>query len=538
MTAVFLSSCNSEKETGRPNILLIMADDMGYSDLGCYGGEINTPHLDRLAENGIRFTNFYNTARCCPTRASLMTGLYPHDAGLGHMTGLNMSPGYQGRLGDSTVTIAEVLGANGYFTAMTGKWHAGADRKTWPENRGFQRFFGIHHWVDSFFKVLFDCEVFEDGEMVIPKSDNPQLYAEPGKEWYTTDVFTTKAIDYIDQADEADMPFFVYVAYNAPHWPLEAHDDVIEKYLDKYSSGYESLRIEKYEKMKEMGIIDPAWSLPEQDTPDWDSHGDSVKLDLEFRRAIYSAQIDIMDENIGRLANHLDAIGELDNTVILFLSDNGCSAEPMGEDYGWQWGINTKWNYQDWRKNSARQGASQGRIWTVTSNAPFRLFKRFTHEGGIATPLIAHWPDGIREPGRLDHRPGHVIDIMATCIELSGSEYPETRNGVPVRGLRGLSLVDNFRGNKGTEHEMLFWEHEGHGALRMGKWKLVSVDPNDAEQWELYDLEKDRTETNDLSVELPDVRQDMIEKWITMAYDTRALPLPDRENAIRVPVEK
>ena len=306
-----LFSCEKQSEN-KPNILLIMADDMGYSDIGCFGGEINTPNLDKLAENGIRFTQFYNTARCCPTRASLITGLYPHEAGIGHMTHINSGPGYLGFLNDSCVTIPEVLSKAGYFTGMSGKWHSGAVRKSWPENRGFDRFFGIHHWVDSYFKVLHDCEVFENGKMVIQATENPEPYAKEGEEWYTTDIFTTKAIEHIDEALEAGRAFFEYVAYNAPHWPLEAHDEVIEKYISKYSAGYEKLRHDKYAKMIEMGIIDPDWKLPLQTTPAWDSHSDSVKEDLDFRRAIYAAQIEIMDENIGRMVRHLEEKGILD----------------------------------------------------------------------------------------------------------------------------------------------------------------------------------------------------------------------------------
>jgi len=518
-----------------PNILLIMADDMGYSDLGCYGGEINTPVLDGLAEKGIRFTQFYNTARCCPTRASLMTGLYPHESGVGHMTHINYGPGYLGYLNDSTVTIAEILSDSGYFTAMTGKWHAGAVKKSWPENRGFQRYFGIHHWIDSYFNILEDCEVFENGEVVIPATRSPQLYAENGKEWYTTDVFTTKAIEFIDEALEAGKPFFQYVAYNAPHWPLEAHDDVIAKYLDRYNMGYDILRRTKYERMKEMGLLKAEWSLPDQNTPEWDSHSDSAKADLEFRRAIYAAQVDIMDQNIGRIVDHLKNRGALENTVIFFLSDNGCSAEPMGEDYGWQWENNTRWNYGVWRSNSGRS-ASQGRIWSVTSNTPFRKNKRYTHEGGISTPLIVHWLKGLINPGSLDDEPGHLVDIMATCIELAGAVYPAQRNGVELKPPRGVSLTDNLRGERGREHNVIFWEHEGHGALRKGEWKIVSVDPSDESLWELYNMKEDRTETNDLSNKEPELRTELINLWINMAYETKAWPKGDEP--VSNPVDK
>jgi len=538
LSSTLLISSTSAKSVQKPNIVLIMADDMGYSDIGCFGGEINTPNLDQLANQGVKFTQFYNCARCCPTRASLMTGLYPHESGIGHMTHRNNEPGYLGYLNDSCVTIPEVLSKAGYFTAMTGKWHSGAVRKSWPENRGFQRFFGIHHWVDSYFKVLKDCEVYENGKMVIPATKNPELYAKEGDEWYTTDVFTTKAIDYIREAIHKEEPFFQYVAYNAPHWPLEAHDSVINKYLDDYSIGYEALRHKKYERMKDMGIIKENWDLPKQVAPKWDSHSDSTKLDLEFRRAIYAAQIEIMDQNIGRIINFLKEKEEFQNTVIFFLSDNGCSAEPMGKNYGWQWGKNTRWNYEEWRKNSGRDGASQGRIWSITSNTPFRKNKRYTHEGGIATPLIVHWSNGIKNPGRIDRKLSHVVDIMATCVDLADAKYPSEKNGIPVLDKRGLSLIADLNDKEGEKHDFIFWEHEGHAALRKGQWKIVSVNPKKPKTWELYNMDNDRTETKDMSDTYRYLRKNMIQEWKRLAHEMKVLPWPDPDKARSNPVHK
>lgn len=526
------------KENSKPNILLIMADDMGYSDIGCFGGEINTPNIDKLASEGIRFTQFYNTARSCPSRACLMTGLYPHEVGVGHLTGAEAGPGYLGHLNDSCFTIAEVLANAGYSTSMVGKWHAGHNRESWPENRGFQYFWGTHNFIDSYFKVLNDCEVFENGQMVISKDDSPTSGNSPDTEWYTTDVFTNKTIEAIDKAVEGGKPFFQYLAFNSPHWPLEAHDDVIEKYLDHYKAGYEVLRKQKYERMQQMGIVSKKWKLPENTMPDWDSLSDSTKLDTEFRRAIYAAQVEIMDRNIGRLVKHLKDKNILDNTVIIFLSDNGCSAEPEDNFFGYQWGKNTRWNYQDWRRNSARQGASQGMVWAITSNSPYILYKKFIHEGGISTPLIVHWPEGIEKPGAIDHKPGHLIDIMATCIDLANADYPSKRKNISVKKYRGISLVKNLKGGKSPEHEAIFWEHEGHGGLRMGKWKLVSVNPVEDSEWELYDLENDRTETNDLSAVYPGKCKEMIRKWTELAYETNVLPWPDYENAKRTPIDK
>jgi arylsulfatase A-like enzyme len=523
----------------KPNILLIMADDMGYSDIGCFGGEVNTPNIDRLAGNGIRFSQFYNAARCCPTRASLMTGLYPHESGVGRMTSRNNGPGYLGYLNDSCVTIPEVLSQADYFTGMAGKWHSGAVKKSWPENRGFQRFYGIHHWVDSYFKVLSDCEIFENGEIVIPQTDNPGS-DNPGddKEWYTTDVFTDKAIEHISEALDQGKPFFQYVAYNAPHWPLEAHDEFIEKYLDMYEEGYEELRKSKFKKMQEMGLISQKWNLPDPVTPEWDTLTDSEKHDTRFRRAIYAAQIEIMDHNIGRIVEHLENNGELDNTIILFISDNGCSAEPETNWFGYQWGKNTKENYQDWRKNSVRKGASQGMAWALTSNAPFQKYKKFAHEGGISTPLIVHWPERIPNTGSIDDSPGHIVDIMATCLDVAGVMYPEELNGNQIRKQRGISLTKNLRGEQSREQRELFWEHEDHAAIRRGPWKIVTVDCSNEDNWELYNIDNDRTETDDLSAEFPKMRSDLIALWEKTAFETDVLPKPDPAKAVRNPVDK
>ncbi|MFC0875607.1 arylsulfatase [Saccharicrinis sp. FJH2] len=532
LTSLSLSSCIKEKET-RPNILLILADDMGYSDLGSFGGEMNTYNLDRLAHNGVRFTQFYNTARCCPSRASLMTGLYPHESGVGYMSDLNVSPGYRGYLNDSCATIAEVLGDAGYFTAMVGKWHIGSLKKAWPENRGFQKFFGIHHWIDSYYGVLDDSEIYEDGRMVIPVTDNPELYAENGKEWYTTDVFTTKAMEYMDEAQAEGKPFFQYLAYNAPHWPLHAPKEVVEKYIGMYKNGYEALRKEKYEQMIQTGIISSDWELPPQTTPDWEKLSEDDRETLDFYRAIYAAQIEVLDQNIGRIVEHLKEKGMLDNTVIIFLSDNGCSAEPMNSDFGFYWNKNRKGNYDEWRKSPSRKGGSQGRVWSVTSNTPFRKNKRFTHEGGISAPLIVYWPDGITNTDRINNKASHLVDIMATCVDLGKAQYPES-----VKPMRGISLVPDLRGKESLPHDYIFWEHEGHGALRNAKWKIVNLHAKDATSWELYDMEKDRTEMHDLSDKYPEIRQQMIKKWTEMAYDTNVLPWPDWSTKTYNPVEK
>ncbi len=530
-TSLVLSACVS-KEKPVPNILLIMADDMGYSDLGCYGGEMTTPNLDSLAEEGIMYTSFYNTARCCPSRASLMTGLYPHEAGVGYMSDLNVGGGYQGYLNDSCQTIAEVLGRAGYYTAMTGKWHTGAVREAWPENRGFQHFFGIHHWVDSYFTVLNDCEIFEDGVMRIPETEHPALYGEEGREWYTTDVFTSKAISYMGEALEEGKPFFQYVAYNAPHWPLHAPADLVNKYVGTYRKGYEALREEKYQRMIDMGLISRDWKLPEQETPLWDTLSAEMQEQLDFYRAIYAAQIESLDQNIGRMVSFLREKGALDNTVIIFLSDNGCSAEPMNSIFGFDREKNKVENYDSWRRNPGRSGSSQGRVWSITSNTPFRKYKRFTHEGGISAPLIVHWPEGIRKPG-VSVRLAHIVDIMATCADLGRADYPENK-----KPLRGLNLLEEGNYMHSGEHDYLFWEHEGHGALRYREWKIVNADAKNELSWELYNMTSDRTEQNDLSEIYPELKKEMTERWYGMALETGALPWPDWSKKKYNPVDK
>jgi len=520
-----ISTGTAKHRDDRPNILLILCDDMGYSDIGCFGGEIRTPNLDRLAAGGVRFTQFYNTARCCPTRASLMTGLYPHECGVGHMTGRDRGAGYRGFINDSSVTIAEVLAAAGYRTMMTGKWHAGTTKDHWPEDRGFHRFHGIHNWVDSYWKVLRGCEVYEDGKVVTPATSDPPNFIHRGREWYSTEVFTDHAIRFIDEAVWTGEPFFQYVAYNAPHWPLEAPDEDIAKYRGKYTSGWRELRRRRYRRMIEMGILQKSWALSEDDAPKWESLSDADRDELDFRRSIYAAQIDRMDRNIGRLVRRLKDRGVYENTLILFLSDNGCSAEPEGEMFGYKFAKNRVANFATWRKESGRS-ASQGRAWANASNTPFRLFKKWSHEGGVSTPLIAHWPAGIQRPGRLDHQPGHVVDILATCVDLAGATYPKTHKGKAIKPPRGISLLPTLQGRDRQPHDAIYWEHQNSAAIRMGKWKLVCENVPAGRPWELYDMDADRTETRDLAMKHPDRVAAMKKAWLAWARDTNVLPFP------------
>lgn len=507
----------------RPNIVVILADDMGYSDLGCYGGEIQTPNLDRLAAGGVRFTQFYNAARCCPTRASLQTGLYPHQADVGHMVYKDEGPGYHGRLNRRCVTLAEVLKGAGYHTMMSGKWHVGHDPGVRPPDRGYDRFYGIHKHVDSYFKVLRGCSIYEGDKEVIPASDELPKTDDPNHPWYTTDVFTDHALTFLDEAVQADKPFFLYLAYNAPHWPLEAPDEDIEKYRGTYTDGWSAVRRERLKRMRQMGLIDRDWELPPDDGPDWETLSAEDRDNLDFRRAIYAAQVDRMDRNIGRVVDRLAKHGAMDNTLILFLSDNGCSAEPERQMFGYRFAQNRVENFASWRTDSGRS-ASQGLAWANASNTPFRKFKRWTHEGGVATPLIVHWPGGIRKPGRLVHQPGHIIDIMATCVDVSGAVYPKRYGGNAIQPMEGASLKPAFTGGKIARQSPLFWEHEGNWAIRDGRWKLVCDGPKGPR--ELYDLQTDRTEMHDLAREYPDRVEAMTETWRQWAKQRHVLPWP------------
>ena len=511
----------------RPNIVLIMADDMGYSDVGCYGGEINTPNIDGLANDGLRFTQFYNTGRCCPTRASLMTGLYPHEAGLGHMVYGDKGPGYHPFLNKQCVTIAGVLRDAGYRTMMTGKWHVGHKQGQWPTDRGFEHFYGIHIHVDSYFKVLGGCPVYHNNRLAIAPTADPENTLHPDQEWYTTDVFTDWSLKFLDEAKDDNRPFFLYTAYNSPHWPLEAPDENIVRYKGKYDTGWDVLRKQKLERMKALGLLSPETALSPSNCPAWDSVSTEDQRELAFRREIYAAQIERMDQNIGRIVAKLRELGKLEDTLLLFLSDNGCCAE--GGMFGYQWKKNTRDNFGRWRKQSGRS-SSTGEAWSNASNAPFRLHKRWVHEGGIATPLIAHWPKVITEGGELSHQVGHVIDVMATCVDVAGADYPTSVNGESIKPLSGRSFLPNLKDRTVKSDRTLFWEHETHAAIRKGDWKLVTLNGTKADAWELYKLEQVRTETDDLAQQKPAMVKQLAEEWTQWARRANVLPWPKDRN--------
>ena len=498
--------------TDRPNIIIILADDMGFSDIGCYGGEIRTPVLDRLAANGLRLTQFYNTGRCCPTRAALLTGLYSHQSGVGHMTGDDGEefPGYRGRLNRQCVTIAEVLAEAGYFTAMSGKWHVGSKEQAWwPRERGFHRFYGVPQGGGFYFQpkqgrdIVLDDEILHPGGEPVPD------------DWYVTDAFTDYGLTFIDEAVDEQQPFFLYVAHIAPHFPLEAPAEEIARYDGVYEDGWAPLREARHRRQLEMGLLKQRWPLSEDD------RGKRSWQELENRARqargmeTYAAIVERLDRNIGRIVDHLTQREILDNTLLVFLSDNGGCAE--GGTYVTS-------------KDGVPLGAfgsdvKYGKAWANASNTPFRMYKHYVHEGGIASPFVVHWPLVIPERlnGTFCHEPGHVVDLMATCIDVAQASYPESYRGHDLVPLAGRSLVALFQGETRPDRP-LFWEHEGNRAVRSGDWKLVAKGRKGA--WELYNLASDRTELNNLADSQPDKVRELATLWEDWAQQTHVVPHP------------
>lgn len=495
----------------KPNILLILADDMGFSDIGSFGAEIHTPNLDRLALNGLRMTNMYNCARCCPSRASLLTGLYPHQAGIGHMTLNKGIPSYQGYLREDCVTLGEILKSAGYFTVLTGKWHVGGfvgrnkkDKDVFkfkdpyhplPTDRGFDRFYGNPAGGGSYFNVW-------------PLIDQDRIIDVP-EGFYSTDNYTLAAIRFIEEAVNVGKPFFVHVCYNAPHWPLHAPDEDIMRYRGTYVKGWDNIRMERYERLKDMGIIDSRWIISPRDTKStpWD---DVKYKDWEdARMSAYAAQIDRMDQNIGKIIKRIEELGILDRTLIIFVSDNGGSAEHLDQ--------NTRAGKELSFTRDGRPvrfgnivGLEPGKpdtfmsydlSWANASNTPFRKFKSWVHEGGIATPFIAYW-QGVIPAGRIEHAVAHFIDIAATIIEIAGACYPEIYRDKKITPLEGESFASLLEGKEWERKNPLAWEHEGNCAVRWDRWKLVKAY---GEEWELYDMIDDRTELNNLASCYPDI---------------------------------
>jgi len=530
MTGV-LGACtgrSTDKITERPNIIVILADDMGFSDPGCYGGEINTPNLDGLASNGLRFSQFYNAARCCPTRASLLTGLYPHQAGVGYMTGkLGETLSYQGFLRKDRQTIAEMLSETGYSTLHVGKWHVGNEKSnTTPCERGFDR--GWAPWAKVNYWNM--EQVYEDGEIRELKDEEMK---------YLTDVTGDKAIEYIEYADEKEAPFFMYLAFNSAHWPLHAKPEDIARYRGKFMKGWDELRLERIQRIESMGLLTgtdpektvnpfvPSWDeVPEgnffpgyhamtsdqHDQDDWDS-----------KMAVYAAQITCMDENIGRIMDKLKKLGQFDNTLIMYLQDNGGCAEHIGKNDTLYPGGPDSYN-------------AYHLPWAYLSNTPFRMYKHFLHEGGISTPFIVHWPEGMPDDrkGMIEKLSlGQLVDILPSCLDAAGVEdagldYP----------LEGQSLIGVIKGIEENSGRQLFWEHEGNRAVRKGDWKLISRYEDDVlyferwefpvdrrtQEWELYNIADDRWELNELSLAHPEIVEELRKDYEQYYQRIGALP--------------
>lgn len=487
-----LALTNKQAISNRPNIIIIMADDMGFSDIGCYGSEISTPNLDKLAANGLKLRNFYNAGRCCPTRASLLTGKYSHAVGMGNMVTFEDQKvpkgNYQGYLDPSVPTIAEDLHTAGYNTYMTGKWHVGESPEYWPLKRGFDRYFGLISGASSFFEILQEKRkrfvVQDDKEYVLPKEG-----------YYATDAFTDKAIEFVKSNDRQNKPFFLYLAYTAPHFPLHAYEEDIAKYENFYVQGWDKTRADRFKKMQKIGLLDSRYQLTPRpnDIQDWNEVSD--KKSWARKMAVYAAMIDRMDKNIGKLVEYLKNNKQLNNTFIIFLADNGGSPENVD---------NRKLGEPNKRIGERGSYGTYDFQWANVSNTPFKLYKKYMHEGGIISPCIIHWPAKIKPKKEFIDAPSHVIDLLPTSLELAQIQPSE---------VHGKSLSYIWNGVK-TPKRTLFWEHEGNKAMRKGNWKLVK-ELEDAD-WELYDLGKDPSETKSLAKELTQKVAEMkfeYDKW-------------------------
>lgn len=495
------------KQDSRPNIILIMVDDMGYSDIGSYGSEIQTPNLDKLAAEGIRFREFYNNSICAPTRASLITGQYSHRAGMGYFD-VNLGlPAYQGFLNRESLTIAEVLKQNGYSTLMSGKSHLGKDSLSWPNQRGFEQFYGFIPGASNFF----DIGEYGDAPPVTLIKNNKPENLKPGE--YLTNKITDNAIVFLEEQSKLNKPFFLYVPFNAPHWPLQALPEDIAKYKGRYDIGWDSLRIQRLDKQKKLGILLPGQNVAARDpeVPAWDNLTfDSKKL-WAAKMEVYAAMIDRVDQSIGRLLNKLKELKKDENTLIIFISDNGAQggySRPARRPQRNTGPIGSPGSY-DYQEQS----------WAYVSNTPLRQYKNNMHEGGFSSPFIAWFPKRIKG-GNIVKGTGHLIDIAPTFYELAGAKYPEKYNGITVHALAGKSLIPVLSGSTGEVNrgEPLFWERAGNRAVRKGNWKIVSTYPS--YEWELFDLSSDRGETKNLANQRPEIVNELSAEYFKWAERT------------------
>jgi len=471
----------------RPNIILIMADDLGFSDIGCYGGEILTPNIDRLSREGLRFTQFYNNAKCTTTRACLLSGMYPRNSG-------NNIP-------LSIPTIAETLRAAGYQTGMSGKWHLGNQPPQRPFDRGFEEYYGLMDGAVNYFNPAQADPKFKGGRVRVFGHNDQLIHSFPTN-FYTTDFFAAHTIETIRRFSNAGKPFFIHLAFNAPHYPLHAWPEDIAKYRGKYKMGWEELRRQRHARQLAMGLLNPKWKVSRTDLKSYD--WTTANQDWEdLRMATYAAMVARMDQNIGKVLETLRELGLENNTVVMFLSDNGgCTEEPGGRDDSQQPGL-------------ASTYTAVGPAWGWAQNTPFRRYKSWVNEGGISTPFIVRWPGHVK-PGSMTEQLGHIIDILPTCLELARGQPLTEIHGAKTQPLEGQSLAPIFAGEQRPQAKELCWEWGGNCAIRRARWKLVWDTLNKEQKWELYDIVADRTELHDLAQEKPKVVKELsavYEKW-------------------------
>lgn len=498
-----------------PNIVIVLADDLGYSDLGCFGGEIRTPNLDRLASEGVRMTNFHNSPRCSPSRASLLTGLHPHQTGIGILTNDDSPAGYRGTLNDRCVVIAEILAESGYETAVRGKWHLSSDmvnpNPAWPTERGFGSFWGTLTGCGSYYNP---GTLTRDEESAQMEADDP--------DFFYTDRIAEEAIDFLNASDPA-QPFFLYLPFTTPHWPLHARPETIASYDGVYDDGWDAVRGRRWDRQRKLGIVDESVELSPR-FPGISPWEEEPEKEWQARRMqAYAAQVEEMDTAVGNVMSVLEYQERLDDTIFIFLSDNGASDESLPlvelERFRQRKEI-VRTRTKDGRSvqigndPSFFPGAedtfqSYGPAWANVSNTPFRLYKVWTHEGGISTPLLVRWPNGGLAAGTTVDSPHQLIDVVPTLLDATGLDYPARRRGVSVHPLPGVTMLDEWRGASGDERT-LWWEHTGNGALREGRWKLVR---QWGWPWELYDVDTDRSETIDLASEHPDIVAELAARW-------------------------
>ena len=484
----------------RPNIVLILVDDLGFSDIGPYGAtDIETPNLDKLAAEGLKLKEFYNNSICAPTRASLLTGQYQHKAGMGYFN-VNLGlPAYQGFLNKESLTLAEVLKSGGYSTLMSGKWHVGDDKDQWPNQRGFEKFFGFIPGASNYFEVA----AKEKAEVQLRLNNEP-YYLEPGK--YLTDEITGHALEFLTEQQSTKKPFFLYLAYNAPHWPLQALPEDIAKYKGRYQQGWDSLRTTRHKNAIEKGVIAPGQKIAaaDQQLRPWNQLTYDEQQYWQTRQEVYAAMIDHVDQGIGKLLAKLKELKKDKNTLIIFISDNGAQGGN---------GLPLYTSRTTGPVGSAGSYERQNSNWSQTGNSPLRNYKDSPYEGGISAPFIAWHPAKIKA-NSIAQGTGHLIDLAPTFYQLAGITYPKIYHDVKTNALAGKSLLPVLTGetsqlNRGAP---LFWERSGKKAVRDGKWKLVAL-AGPKPQYELYDLEKDRGENTDLSAQHPEVVSRLAEAY-------------------------